>query len=218
MAAVSINTGDAYHEDRLAESPREKWPAILADRRLYLKTRVDHDCRCLVQYVAEAEEFYAELDYDSAEAMVLGAYGIKPEQAWAAVEYLQGRPAPELDKAVPMAQALSAAADHARAQPLAEHGQIGNGRADESRVDNVKSTDGGNSQAYLLRRLARDAPEVLDRVKAGEFKSARAAAIEAGIVKPVPIVRLTDPAKAAAKIRQHWNDEQITALCEALLR
>ena len=60
---------------------------------------------------------------------------------------------------------------------------------------------GSNQQAYLLRRLARDAPDILDRVKSGEFKSARAAAIEAGIIKPVPTVRLVDDAeKAAASI------------------
>lgn len=42
-------------------------------------------------------------------------------------------------------------------EPLAQHGEIGNGR-DESRFDAVKATptQGGNSQSYLLRRLARD--------------------------------------------------------------
>jgi len=52
---------------------------------------------------------------------------------------------------------------------------------------------GSTNQAYLLLRLARDAPELLERVKAGEINSARAAAIEAGIIKPVPTVRLTSP-------------------------
>jgi hypothetical protein len=66
----------------------------------------------------------------------------------------------------------------------------------------------GTSKAYLLRRLARDAPEVLDRVKAGEFKSARAAAIEAGILKPVPTIRLVeDAAKVAAALRKHLSPE-----------
>jgi hypothetical protein len=85
-----------------------------------------------------------------------------------------------------------------RAQPLAPHGEIGNGRADESRVDLIKSTQGGTSQRYLLQRLARDCPEILERVKTGEFKSARAAAIEAGIIKPVPSVRLVDDADQIA--------------------
>lgn len=59
----------------------------------------------------------------------------------------------------------------------------------------------------------------LDRVKAGEFKSARAAAIEAGIIRPVPTVRLVDdPAKVAKMIQKHWRKDQITNLIEALLQ
>ena len=79
-----------------------------------------------------------------------------------------------------------------KTQPLAAHGEIGNGRKDESRGDNVNSTFSGNSQSYLLRRLARDAPEVLERIKSGEIKSARAAAIEAGIIIPFPSLQLKE--------------------------
>ena len=68
-----------------------------------------------------------------------------------------------------------------KTQPLAAHGEIGNGRKEKSRDDKITSTRGSTGQAYLLRRLARDAPDVLERVKTGEIKSARAAAIEAGI-------------------------------------
>jgi hypothetical protein len=45
----------------------------------------------------------------------------------------------------------------------------------------------GNGPAYLVSRLKRDAPEVAERLADGEFRSVRAAAIEAGIVK-VPTV------------------------------
>lgn len=45
----------------------------------------------------------------------------------------------------------------------------------------------GTRAEYLAARIKRDAPEVAARVEAGEFKSIRAAAIEAGIVKvPTP--------------------------------
>ena len=75
--------------------------------------------------------------------------------------------------------------EQAKAQPLAAHGEIGNGRKDESRVDLIKSTQGGTSQSYLLQRLARDQPELLDQIGPDkEFRSVRAAAIEAGIIKP----------------------------------
>ncbi len=46
-----------------------------------------------------------------------------------------------------------------------------------------KPTESSDAE-YLTRRIARDNPELLERMKAGEFKSVRAAAIEAGIVKP----------------------------------
>ena len=50
--------------------------------------------------------------------------------------------------------------------------------------DNVTSQTKGNSAPYLVARLKRDAPAIAERLAAGEFRSARAAAIEAGIVKP----------------------------------
>jgi hypothetical protein len=53
-------------------------------------------------------------------------------------------------------------------------------------VDNINSSKGGTSAAYLAARLKRDAPECAERLAAGEFPSARAAAIEAGIIKPPP--------------------------------
>ena len=43
---------------------------------------------------------------------------------------------------------------------------------------------GGTQSSYLLRRLARDHPVILEQYRRGDFKSARAAALAAGIVKP----------------------------------
>ena len=59
---------------------------------------------------------------------------------------------------------------------------------------------GSNSKTYLLRRLARDFPEALDRLEAGEFKSARQAAIAYGIVKVKPTVTLGDDPQTVAKV------------------
>jgi hypothetical protein len=65
--------------------------------------------------------------------------------------------------------------------PLAKHGEIGRGR---NRDDNIMSNQQGTSAAYLVRKLKRDAPEFAERLAAGEFRSARAAALAAGIIKP----------------------------------
>lgn len=55
-------------------------------------------------------------------------------------------------------------------------GNIGRKRSESS-------SSNGTTKEYLTARIARDKPEILERMKAGEFKSVRAAAIEAGIVK-----------------------------------
>lgn len=113
---------------------------------------------------------------------------------------------------------LFMAAQEAQLQALAKHGGAPRPEG-PPRVDSVNSGEskGGNRQTYLLRRLARDAPDVLERVKAGEFRSARAAAIEAGIIKPVPTIRVTSDMQAvAAKLCQHLTREQRIQLIDLL--
>jgi hypothetical protein len=51
-------------------------------------------------------------------------------------------------------------------------------------AENNRVVSRGDSSEYLAARLARDYPEVVEQVKAGEFPSMRAAAVAAGIVKP----------------------------------
>lgn len=72
--------------------------------------------------------------------------------------------------------------ERARAAPLKGHGgKRSRDDEDDGQVEHINL--GGTSAEYLARRLARDAPEILNRLEAGEFKSVRAAAKEAGIVK-----------------------------------
>lgn len=78
-----------------------------------------------------------------------------------------------------------AKAQHARAQAV-EVRQGGDQRSEKTNVDNVnidRVKRGGNGSEYLLRRLAKTAPDILDRYEAGEFKSVRAASIAAGHIK-----------------------------------
>jgi hypothetical protein len=95
---------------------------------------------------------------------------------------------------------------------LAESGEIGRGR---NRFDNIKANGGGTSASYLTRRIARDRPDILDRMKAGEFPSVRAAGKEAGIVKDTITVRLEVEALARA-IKKHFNQQEIAVLVDLL--
>jgi hypothetical protein len=58
----------------------------------------------------------------------------------------------------------------------------------------------GRGSEYLVRRLKRDAPEIAEALARGEYKSARAAGIAAGIVKvPTPLDDLKRAWKKASK-------------------
>jgi len=97
---------------------------------------------------------------------------------------------------------------NASGDPMPEKGSIGRGRPSD-RSDNV-TPNRGNQADYLLRRLARDAPEYLDAFERGEYASARAAAIAAGILKPpTPL----------ADLRRAWNkasEEERTTFRESI--
>lgn len=69
-----------------------------------------------------------------------------------------------------------------KAEPLQEFGeQPRPGRGHKS----AKSYPTGMRKTYLVARIARDRPDILERMKAGEFVTVRQAAIAAGIVKDI---------------------------------
>lgn len=70
---------------------------------------------------------------------------------------------------------------------------------------------------YLRRRLARDRPELLEQIGPEKpFRSVRAAAIEAGIIKPVAVARLTTPEAIAAKLQQHLSPDDLARIVAIL--
>jgi hypothetical protein len=83
--------------------------------------------------------------------------------------------------------------------------------------DNVTPSLRGNSQDYLLRRIARDKPELLGEIgKDKRLKNARSAAIEAGIITPFPSIALKDPAHAAQRMLDRKGKEWCLQLLEEL--
>ena len=197
MAPVNINTGDIYHQDKFRDTPRAQWPALLRERRMYIETQFEYDCRCIVQYLDEAEDVYAELGYESADEMIQQELLIKPEWVRIAVTWLN-----QEERVEPVTKAEVEAA-------LGSHGgDRRSAQAKQDQPDNI-SLKYGTDATYLLRRLRRDAPEVADALDRGEHRSIRAAAIEAGIIKPVPTVRLVaDMAVVAGKLCQHLTPQQ----------
>jgi hypothetical protein len=113
-----------------------------------------------------------------------------------------GRPWPELRPFIVAAcagnEAQAAAMTSGLAPTLSDAGSKGGevaGRGRPKAVSDNERPNGprGATTGYLAARIARDAPEVHEQMKAGAFPSVRAAAIKAGIVKPA------DPVKVAAR-------------------
>ncbi len=78
----------------------------------------------------------------------------------------------------------------------------------------VKSS---NMAVYLCNRIARDRPDILARMQAGEFKSIRSAAIEAGIITPASATGLTLPAGVRTRLVRYADQHQLSE-AEALAR
>lgn len=90
-----------------------------------------------------------------------------------------------------------------------------NGKHSDTKVYNGKY---GETQAYILARLARSFPDILAAYQRGEYRSARQAGIAAGFVKDVKRLQvLPIPKKIAAKCIEMLTLEQLKEL-NALLQ
>jgi hypothetical protein len=86
-------------------------------------------------------------------------------------------------------------------------------------LDIIKTTEGGSdgtSADYWTRRIARDHPSIFERMKAGKFRSVRAAALEAGIAPHTQTVRVDDPLSAARTLRKHMKPDHLRELVRLL--
>jgi hypothetical protein len=74
----------------------------------------------------------------------------------------------------------------------------------------------GNTNDYYRARLARDHPEIKAALDRGEYRSVRAAARAAGIMRPTCQVYTDNPADAARAILRHFQGERLAAFQRAL--
>ena len=84
---------------------------------------------------------------------------------------------------------------------------------------NVLTAQQGNNAEYLLGRIRRDRPDIYERVIAGEFVSARAAAREAGIPLAQPKSTLSlgdDVDRVALKLKARYTPAQVQRIVEVL--
>lgn len=177
---------EAANDEELAKIMRLKYPAACGN--------LERDAGFFSRMVEGVREYdawkvigFASFeDFCKAE---LGKTLCEVEQIVSGVRVLQatGRTAP-----ITPAEAMAAA------PKLATHGRPTKGNENKGNIVTLKAR--GNSKEFLAARINRDHPEIAERVKAGEFKSIRAAAIVAGIVKvKTPLERLFAEWKKASQ-------------------
>jgi hypothetical protein len=106
----------------------------------------------------------------------------------------------------------------AEARQILGHGGDRKSLRFQGNNSNLEPLDRGNHSEYLAARLKRDRPDIHARLAAGEFRSVRAAAIEAGIVTPRPrlSIPLDDLDAAGALLRRRLAPAQLIQLIDAL--
>jgi len=167
---VKIDSGPVEPTDKFENTPKDKWRLLLIAKRSFLATNLVYDCRCLIEFCEEAEIVFDALGFSSAEEMICEGYELDPSQIELAVAWLKAN---GVDKPVSLADIV----------PLAKHG--GDRKSEQDQGCNTTLKQRGTVE-YTLRRLKRDAPELLDKIETGEL-SVNAAAIKAGIrKKPTP--------------------------------
>lgn len=118
--------------------------------------------------------------------------------------------------------------EHLKGSPGAPLGNTNAARDKEPKQsgDNVTKLNGakersdgqrvtGNSRAYSIDRVTREAPQFAEAVMKGEM-SPNAALVAAGIRKPRQVYLPTDPDKAAKKLRDQFGDDFCKLLATAL--
>jgi hypothetical protein len=151
MASVKVNRGMPRPEAPASSLPKDQWRDLAIVRELWAKSQLPFDCRLLKQVAADAPLMAPELGYDSVESFLKQELQLDPDLVNRVVGWLE-----QEQPVGPVSLALADAAS--RAQPLAAHD------TNQHREEDITKSSPpqlGNSQAYLLRRLARYAPEVM---------------------------------------------------------
>jgi hypothetical protein len=206
MAGVRVDSGEITATYPYSLVPVEKWPELVKKRHWHCRVSLTADCRDVSMFIREAEGMWEALGYASADDMIANGYGLDPNEIRLIAEWLEMN-APE--EATPL-RAVQDAVKHARQNPLPAHGVNQHNRGDY----NIISIQQGTEQTYTLRRLARDNPELLDRVASGEL-SANSAAVLAGFRRPTKTVPIDSPRSAIRALLRVFSAEDLAkALAE----
>lgn len=174
--------------------PRERWRDLVREWRGFCQIHLLHDCRELLRFVTEARthRMWEALGLADEEDFVRRGLALDPVEVQWALEGLRRR---KPDEAVSLVQAITL-------------GKQGHPTKDAKPYD-IRLANYGTRAVYLRARLARDHPAILAALNRGKYRSVRAAAIAAGIIRPASALDLLRRAwrRATPAERQTFRKE-----------
>jgi hypothetical protein len=190
--------------DRDAPVGSRPWVIWTIGNARDLSQRLDWDVKMLKMSLKQLEDARAweTLGLLSFDVLMMQKVKLDPADARAVLQAKPGRS---------LGSVLRVQATAEEAKPILGHG---GDRTTQEQGDNITLKRGDDAE-YLTRRIARDRPDILERMKAGEFTSVRAAALEAGIRKRT-IQHGPAPADWARAARKHLTPEEIQELIDLL--
>jgi hypothetical protein len=217
MAAVSVDQGMPGPEESAHKVDRSRWQLLAMARRRWAEIDLPFDCRLLRTVVDEAPMLAEGLGMESGDRFLTDYLSLDLDLVGRVLGWLEQEQPTE---AVPLAVAAATRALDLTGT-FAKAGDNRHTLSDPSRdiVTARSQGEGGNSSAYLAARLKKAGrDDLLEQVGPKKpYRSIRAAAIEAGIIKPVPTVRLVpDPTRAAASIVERMDRTWCVALATAI--
>lgn len=223
MASVTVRTGPVSASDKARDVDPKRWIELTWARRSFVAVKVQYDCRSLIGFVDEAEQFriWEKTGHADLGDYIRNGLEIAPELVeWARIglESLdRSKPQPLRLAAERGQQTLAERAALARAQADPESPEYVKPKGRKAKSLNVSNTDNSerNSTPGTLRRLARTRPELLARVEAGEL-SVNAAALEAGIRKRHKSIPVDSAESAIRALRRVFTDEELVEALECL--
>ena len=209
MAPVNIRTGPVDASDAARDVPPQKWWDLTQARRSFTRTQLPYDCRSVITFVEEAEEYrmWERTGYANLDEYIRVGLELDPDMVhWAR----QGLARLDTSQPIPYGQAVetgkTAAQKLHEAPKLKQHGGTRNTGQD---YNIILPSNQGTEAKYLAGRLKRDHPEIADRVARGEYRSIRAAALDAGIIKPKKTVPIDTPERAIQALLRVFSADEL---------
>ena len=207
---VIIDSGPPTATDRPIDIPKKKWFSLMQEKRSFLHINIKYDCRCLLEFIEDAEEMWDELGFTSRDDLIVNGYELDPSEVNLAAQWLKIKdPGAEVP--------FDVAIQEAREMPLITKAEAGakGGRGNKANKElNSFAVKKGPTAQYHLRRIARDKPELLDEIEAGSITLAEAKKI-AGI-KENPKVSIGNPETVARAIFNKKGVDYVESLVEGL--